>query len=76
MPRITEMYAYVMADTDPDDEGIPAFTIGGVTMPMVGADLARAAALRPHAVALAQITGKPVRLLRFTGMTEEEVIRP
>ena len=44
MPKITELYAWVIADSGPDDEGVPAFLdlTTGSWMPMMGADRARA----------------------------------
>jgi hypothetical protein len=77
-PRVTELYAWVVTDTGPDDEGVPAF-LGptGAWMPMMGADLERAASLRAEAEKVAAITGKPVRLLRSVGELEEvEVVAP
>lgn len=72
MPRITELYAWVVADTGPDDEGVPAFMdLTGAWFPMMGADLDRAASLRTEAEKVAAITGKPVRLLRSVGDLEE-----
>jgi hypothetical protein len=70
------MYAYVVADTGPEDEGIPSFPAGGMWLPMVGADLKRAEQLKPYAQVVAQQLGKPVRLLRFTTMHEMAVVEP
>ncbi len=66
MPRIEEMYAFVAEDTGPDDEGVVAMSVGGVMMPMVGADMARVESLRPIAENISKRTGKKVKLLRFT----------
>lgn len=76
-PRVTELYAYVIADTDDDDEGVPAF-LGptGVWMPMMGGDLELAERLRPKAQAMAAFKGKPVKLIRSTGIEVVEVIEP
>jgi hypothetical protein len=77
MPRIEEMFAFVAEDTGPDDEGIVAFLSSeGTWMPLVGADLARVNSLRAHAQTMATMLGKPVKLLRFTGRIDEEVIEP
>lgn len=77
MPRITELYAYVMADTGPDDEGVPAFLAAdGVYMPMIGADFARAESLHEMAVKLAADSGKPIKLIRSTGIEVVTVIEP
>jgi hypothetical protein len=77
MPRVTELYAWVVADTGPDDEGVPAFLdpVSLAWMPMMGADLERALSLRGEARKVAAITGKPVRLLRATDLEEVEVVQ-
>lgn len=77
MPRVTELYAYVVADRDEDDEGVPALQgPGGMWMPMMGADLERAEQLRPMAEAMAARLGKPVKLVRATGLEVVEVLEP
>ena len=78
MPKITELYAWVLADSGPDDEGVPAFmSLEGTWLPMMGADLDRAISLRPHAQWAANLSGKQVRLLRSVGTLEEvEVVQP
>lgn len=76
MPRVTELYAYVIADADEDDEGVPAFDASGMMMPMMGADRDRAYDLRPMARLLATRHGKPIKLIRSTGIEVVEVIEP
>jgi hypothetical protein len=76
MPKITELFAYVVADKSADDEGVPGVVTRAGTMPLMGADMARAEALRPIAQDLATTMGKPVRLLRFTCMEEVAVFQP
>ena len=77
MPRITELYAWVVADSGPDDEGVPAFMgAEGAWYPMMGADLERALSLRAEAQKVATIAGKPVRLLGARELVEIEVIEP
>ena len=77
MPRITELYAWVVADSCPDDEGIPAFTDGAMWWPMMGADAERAESLRPRAVEIANDLGRPVRLVRSIGLVQiDEVLPP
>lgn len=47
--KVTELYAFICVE-DSGDEGIMAFTApSGVTLPMIGADMARVNALRPIA---------------------------
>lgn len=71
MPRITELYAWVIADTSPDDEGVPAFMgIDGIWYPMIGADFERAEQLRPQAQAAANLAGKSIKLVRSVGDLE------
>jgi hypothetical protein len=77
MPRVNEMSAFVVADTGPEDEGITAFCgPDGVWHPMVGADMARVNSLREQAQRIADVTGKPIKVLRFTTRGEVEVIAP
>lgn len=77
MPRVTELFAYVIADTDEDDEGVPAFAgPDGMWMPMVGANAERAESLREFAQQIATDMGKPVKLLRSTGLELVEVLEP
>lgn len=68
---ITELWAY-LAVHDDGDEGIIAWTSpGGITLPLIAADRARLDKLR-YAEATAQISGKPVVLVRFLGRVEVE----
>ena len=76
MPKIDDMYAWVIADTDSDDEGIPAFMSGGVWYPCVGADKDRVESLRPFAEQTARDQGKPIKLLHFKDVELVEVIYP
>lgn len=76
MPRITELYAYVIADSGPDDEGVPGFSSGQWLMPMMGADRERAEQLREMARGLANQHGREIKLIRSTGIETVEVIRP
>lgn len=67
MPKITEIYAYIAQDNGPDDEGIAAHNAPGMGwMPMIGADKERIESLEGWAKAVKDITGRPVRLVRFT----------
>jgi len=77
MPRIEQFYAYVVEDTGPDDEGVPAF-LGpdGTWMPMMGADIERASDLRAYAQHVAELRGKPVKLIRSTGIEVVEILEP
>ena len=76
MPKITELYAWVVEDTGPDDEGVPAFLgPGGGWLPMMGADLERATSLRGEALRVSALVGKPVRLVRSIELEEVEVVQ-
>jgi hypothetical protein len=62
--KIKALYAWVA--TEPDGgEGVASVQLGGVHMPMVGADMDRIKSLRPHAELVRRATGYPVRLIRF-----------
>jgi hypothetical protein len=76
MPKVTELYAYVMADKDENDEGVPAMTVAGNVYPLMGADLPRIKSLRPFAQALANEQGKEIKLLRFSQMEIVEMVKP
>ncbi len=66
MPKITEIFAFICEEHGPEDEGVVGMMIDGVMMPLVGADPARVASLKPLAARIARTTGKRIRLIRFT----------
>lgn len=76
MPKITEMYAFVVADKDENDEGIIGFApdpkAPTAMMPMVGADMARIESLRPLADRVSAQIGKPYKILRFKLVGEKK----
>lgn len=74
--RIESLTAFTQIGDD-DEEGIIAL-LGpeGIWLPMIAADHERVASLRAHAEATAKITGRPVRLVRFTVGTVIEEIKP
>lgn len=76
MPKVTELYAYVAADKDENDEGIPAMTVAGNVYPLMGADLERAKSLRPFAQALANKQNQSIKLIRCSHMEVVDVIEP
>jgi len=76
MPRIDEMFAFVAEESGPDDEGLIGFKSGDSWIPMVGADMARVNSLKPVAKQISKITGKSVKVLRFTNREEIEEICP
>lgn len=72
MPRITEIFVFVAGPED--DEGVVAFSNGLTWFPMVAADRARIESLRREAQEIANQSGKPVRLLRFSVREDLETI--
>lgn len=74
MPRIEEMFAFISEDQGPEDEGLVGMSLGQWIYPLVGADMARVESLRPHAKKIAQMTGKKIRLIRFTSREDMEEI--
>lgn len=77
MPKIDRLYAYVIAEAGPDDEGVPAVmspTWG--SMPLMGADVERAKSLEATAQSVADLHGKPVELRVFTTMSVVRTLWP
>jgi hypothetical protein len=75
MPKITEMFAYVMADKDEDDEGVIGFYSpqAGGWIPMVGADVDRVKSLKKEADRISAQVGKPYKILKFKLVEEIEI---
>jgi hypothetical protein len=74
--RIDSVWAFTQIDTD-GTEGIIAMTIPGLGFtPLLGADLARIASLRPYAQKIATATGRPVVLSHYSVRTDQETIQP
>lgn len=75
--RILSLWAFIMVDPADGSEGVPAFPgPGGVLIPLMGADLARVASMRPIAEQAARRMGVPVTLAHFSVRTDQEVIEP
>ncbi|GAG78541.1 unnamed protein product [marine sediment metagenome] len=80
MPRIEEMYAFIVEDSGPDDEGVMAMQTGlgddgqSLWLPLVGADMARVNSLRSIAQGIGRQIGKKVTLVHFTNREDLEVI--
>lgn len=80
MPKIDQMYAFIIEDKEPDDEGVIAFeskseTTGeSVWLPLVGADMTRINSLRPLAEGIGKQIRRKVTLARFTQREDLEVL--
>lgn len=80
MPRIEEMYAFIVEDSGPEDEGVIGIqSMEGdsgrrLWLPLVGADMARVNSLRPIAQGIGHQLGKKVTLVHFSNREDVEVI--
>lgn len=71
--KITEMWAWVCTEED-GGEGIPAIDIGGMVMPLIGADRKRIESLRKYAEQVVNEKSYPVKLMKFSNMEVVELI--
>lgn len=77
MQKITELYAWVVADDGNGSEGVPAVKMpDGMIMPLMGADMPRAESIRELAQQSANYAGAPIRLVRSTGLEIIETLEP
>lgn len=77
MPKITTLYAWIVADKDADDEGVPAVQMpDGMIMPLMGSDMPRVDSIRRLAQNTADMAGKPIKLVKFTNAEVIEVLEP
>lgn len=74
MGRIDQIWAYLSVDGG--GEGICAAPIGEMTLPLIAADKRRLHDLHPIARNLAVMFKKPIRLAKFTGREDVEIIKP
>lgn len=72
--KILSVFAFIATDSD-GSEGVVSVQLGNVHMPLMGADLAMVANLRPIARRIAQTTGVPITLAHFSVRTDQETIR-
>lgn len=63
--RIDQIWAFVSVD-EKGDEGLCAFQSSMGWTPLIAADEARLESLRPVAQRIADASGKPIRLLKFS----------
>jgi hypothetical protein len=73
--KILSVFAFIALDSD-GTEGVVSAQLGGVHMPLMGADLAMVAKLRPIARQIARTTGAPITLAHFSVRTDQETIQP
>lgn len=80
MPKITEMWAWVLADGSPDNEGVPTMkaSVNGVStaVPAMGADFTRAAALRSFAQHVANKSNQSLKLIKCSQVEIVEWVYP
>ena len=76
LPRIESVYVFVSVDPEDGNEGVIAAPIGGMTMPMIAADVERLALLKPIAAEIAVAFGITVKLIRLTTREELETFFP
>ena len=79
MPKIEEMYAFIVEDSGPDDEGVVAIQSevgdqGRLWLPLVGADMARVESLMSIARGIGNQIGRKVKLVHFTNREDLGVI--
>jgi len=67
MPKIDKCFIFVCQDTGPDDEGIPSFEAGAMSLPMVCATQSQADMMSNIAESMAKNLGKHVELRVFEG---------
>lgn len=70
------MYAFITVDPVDQTEGIIGMMLGGQYMPLVGADLERVEALRPHAQNIANVQGAEIKICLFSERVDIEIIKP
>lgn len=74
--RILSIFAFIVTDED-GTEGVPAIEAPGLAaFPLMGADLATVAWMRPHAQRVAQESGKALTLAHFSVRTDSERLEP
>ena len=73
--KITELYAFIAKDEE-GQEGLCAFEVGGLMMPMVAADFARVESLMKVAIEMVEHTGTQIAIYKFTNKEIHGVIKP
>ncbi len=76
MPKITEMYAFIVCDKDENDEGIIGKRINGSWFPFTVANLSLMEKLKPEAQEMANSLNRQIHIVKFTVREEIETINP
>lgn len=75
MSRIEQIFAFVCEENGPDNEGIVGHSMGSYMMPLVSGDKQLVdRTLKPLAQKVAALTGKKIKLIRFSVREELETI--
>lgn len=77
MSKVEQLFAFIVEDSGPDDEGVIALLSekgveGQFWLPLVGSDMARVDSLRSIAKGIGGQIGKKVKLARFTNREDLE----
>ena len=72
--KIAALYAWVAEEPD-GGEGVLSMQLGGVQMPLVGADRERIESLRHYAEQIRALTSYPIRLVRYTHREDLEELK-
>lgn len=75
MKEINEIYAFFLTDAK-DREILAAVKKGNDYVPLIAANKTRLKVLQPLAKQLADSSGMPIKLVRYTGREEINVIAP
>lgn len=70
MPQIGSIWAVLSVDEADGNEGVCSIRVGDSWMPLIAADEKRLAIIRREGAALARVTGKKLRLVKFTAREE------
>lgn len=74
--HMDQVFVYACYDPQEMCEGIPSIHLGGHAFPLLGADEERVRSLRNAAKQVANESGKPVKLLKFSKREVIETIYP
>lgn len=72
--RIEHLWAWISYDDE--GEGVCGLLLNGTWVPMIAADEDRLRSLRPRAMEVAKVSGKELRLVKFSVREDLEIIEP